>query len=424
MNNKHRDLWILVIGLALLIALGSVTCVGIAFLLPTLLSENGAFLGFLLAGGALLSLGMVLALCFAGWRGYRGIPSQRFYPQLASRSGRGWMLFLILIGLGAFVIALLFPPALQMTPLFAPFHLAVIVLPALLLFSLAVLGSGRKQAPTIRQFILTLSGGALSTFLALPLEMLGGLLSIIVVVIIAAGFPAGQAEVERLMSLWEQWMNTARTSGTMDKAMMEMASKTLLTSPVVLGTLALTLGLATPLIEEFGKTLVMGIAGIWQKPRLSRAFLWGAACGLGFAMVEGFTNGSMGLGELGGWFAGVVARMAATAMHAFTSGLLGLGWGYFWQKRWWMLPLTYLAAVMFHGLWNFNVVVMLGSAGALMSSSSPFAGLLPLLGVGLQLLLAVVSPVGVIGIPLLLRKYESHDLGIATPSELLVEGEE
>jgi hypothetical protein len=299
---------------------------------------------------------------------------------------------------------MLLPPSLQMTPFFAPFHLAVIVIPALLLFSLATLVSGYRHAPTIRQFILTVSGGALSTFLALPLEIVGGFLSVIVVVIIVSVFPAGLAEVERLMSFAEQWMNSSMATGTMDEAALERISQTLLTSPVVLGILALILGVLTPLVEEFGKTLVMGIAGFWQKPGLSRAFLWGAACGLGFAMVEGFSNGAMGLGELSGWLGGVVARMAATAMHAFTSGLLGLGWGYFWQKRRWGLPLMYLAAVVFHGLWNFNVVVMLGSTGMAMSRTSSLAGVVSLLGIGLQLLLAVVSPIGVIGIPFLLRR--------------------
>ena len=112
----------------------------------------------------------------------------------------------------------------------------------------------------------------------------------------------------------------------------------------------------------------------------------------------------MGLGQTSEWIGGVGMRVFASAMHAFTSGLLGLGWGLFWQKRYWALPLAYFIAVAFHGLWNFNVVGMLGGA-SLALESSPLWGGLSLLSVGVQISLSLIAPVILILIPVILKVY-------------------
>jgi RsiW-degrading membrane proteinase PrsW (M82 family) len=155
-------------------------------------------------------------------------------------------------------------------------------------------------------------------------------------------FPNGNNEVMRLTTMVDQWMVMPPT--TMEEIV------PLISSPVVIVIITITLGFITPLIEEFGKTLIMCAMRIWQRPGLTQSFVWGAACGLGFALVEGVGNGALGLGDVGGWLGGAGARSLATAMHMLASGLMGLGWGMLWQKRWWGLPLSYVAAVVFHGL--------------------------------------------------------------------------
>ena len=90
-------------------------------------------------------------------------------------------------------------------------------------------------------------------------------------------------------------------------------------------------------------------------------------------------------------------------MHCLTSGLVGLGWGWFWQGRKWVLPLAYGVAIVFHGLWN--LAVILGLSGVGLTASVPPAGYLAIgLGVLLEVSLALVALLSLVLIPLVLRK--------------------
>ena len=150
----------------------------------------------------------------------------------------------------------------------------------------------------------------------------------------------------------------------------------LLASPMVIITLVFTLAVVTPLVEEFGKALIVGVMGIWVRPSALTTFVWGTACGLGFAWLEGISNGAIGLGGAAVWLGGVGLRFFSTAMHCMTSGLIGLGWGWSWGGRRWALPLAYGVAVFFHALWNLAVIVGLGGLG-LTASVHPGAVGLP-----------------------------------------------
>ncbi len=399
---QQRTLWTMAAVLGSVMILGSLLGILVVIVLPILSVDEGQ-VGFLILGASLMLLGLGVLLGLAGLSVQQDWPVRRFYPR------RIWLVFLILTVIVT-MIALLIPSSWQMSSWFALLHLMVIMCSALGLLSIAVVVGGDVHAPTFRQLALTLNSGALSTLLALPLELIGLFLGLFLVAVLAMFFPGGQMELERLMDLMQRWMNnTALVASSMDETLSFMAS------PVVLGVMALTLGVVTPFVEELGKTLALGFRGRGEPPTLTQAFLWGAMCGVGFAIVEGFFNGAMGLGDTFGWLGGVATRVPATAMHALTSGLIGLGWGFFWRerRRWWALLAMYLIAMIFHGVWNFNVVLMLGST-AMTMQGPPWWGVLSVLGLGIQGVLALFSPLALIGIPLFLRKRESNESGRIT----------
>jgi len=94
-----------------------------------------------------------------------------------------------------------------------------------------------------------------------------------------------------------------------------------------------------------------------------------------------------------------------------TSGILGLGWSWFWRRRRWALPLSYAMSVLLHGLWNLNVVLSL--AGAALSATSESVGTVVITaGVLVQVALTGMVLVALVSIPLILRRREGA--GLAT----------
>jgi RsiW-degrading membrane proteinase PrsW (M82 family) len=304
-------------------------------------------------------------------------------------------LFLLVIVVG---IAVLTPEAWHERPIFAPLHLGLAALPAFFLLALTTLTAGRYNALTFRELIAAMSSGAATIAMALPLEVIGFVVSVIAVVFVALLLPGGAAEIDRMGAIVEQWMQMPPTD--MEQMLEAIAS------PIVLAMLFLVFVVIAPVVEEIGKTLVMGVMGFWRRPGLTQAFIWGATCGLGFAIVESITNGASGLGEVWGWLGGMGARSLATAMHMLTSGIVGLGWGLFWRKRRWLLPFAYGIAILFHAMWNLNAVMSIGGT-VIGISTSPIGFVIAALGMGLIIVLALFAPLALIGIPVLLRAYET-----------------
>ena len=392
-RQKHRTAWAIVGGLGILAIFIPLPMIGLALLLPSI---QGDPLTVMLTGVGLLSLSLGVGLTWAGLSGYYELPSPKFY----SVGGLG---VLLLLTAGVLGLALLIPPARQLSALFAPLHLAVIAFPGLFLLLLITWAAGREAALTLRQLMVTLTGGALTIIVALPVELIGFVVSVFIVAMVAVFVPGGEAELTRLMTLLEGWADVPPTD--IDEVL------NLLASPIVLSVLGLTLAVVTPLIEELGKTLILGAMGAFEQAGLTRAFVWGAACGIGFAILEGVTNGVMGLGETGGWLSGVGSRAMATVMHAITSGLIGLGWGITWRRRrsgWWALPLTYGGAVIIHGLWNFSTLLTIGGAGLGLGSTAATPGLM-LSAAGILIIggLMLLAALALIGLPLWLRRYEA-----------------
>ncbi|MBN1248748.1 MAG: hypothetical protein JXC32_13900, partial [Anaerolineae bacterium] len=325
-----RPVW----AFSVLLGLGLVAFGGLFVVAPLAFPGFFGSIAVVTAGFGLIMLTLGIGMVVAGIAGWRAQPARRFYTQW------GWLVFAALsLVIGGLGIAL--PGEAQSQLFFAPIHFALITLPGLLLFSLLALVVGRDHAITLRRMILAVAGGASSILLAIPVEVIGLLLSAAVAAGLILLTPSGAAELNDLLALLMQWAE--RPPSDQEEIM------AVLVSPLALITLSLTLAVVTPLIEELGKTLVMGVMGIWVKPSSLTAFLWGAACGLGFAWFEGISNGALALGQSLGWAGSVGVRFFATAMHALTSGIIGLGWAAYWQGRRWWLPLSYAIATVFHG---------------------------------------------------------------------------
>ncbi|MGC9358045.1 MAG: PrsW family glutamic-type intramembrane protease [Anaerolineae bacterium] len=396
MKDQKSSLWLFVAALSGLLVFLSLSCGLAAIVLSGSASASEAMSFIVFASSSLVTLGLFGALLVVAIRGRLGKISPPLEP------GRGWLLLAALWVILA-VVALLLPASWQSSMAVVPFHVMLVVLPGLILFLFAVQAAGRGVNLTVRHSITSMVAGALALVPALPLELVGLLLSSAVVAFLAVAFPGGSVELERLITLFQRWSTTAPTSINPEEIL------SLLASPVVLGVLALTLAVVVPIVEEISKTLLLPLLGYFKRPQPLLALLWGAACGLGFALVEGVSNGGLGLGTPASWLLGVVARIPATAMHALSSGLIGLGWGYYWQgRRRWILPLAYLGAIIYHGLWNFNTVGILGGGALLteMSSSTSMmaGGVLLILALGILGVLMLLAPTALIAIPLILRR--------------------
>jgi hypothetical protein len=387
-DDVHIPQWVWALGG--LAGLGFIALGGLLVFLPLIMPAAFEGVVVVVAGYGFISLTVGLCLCGVGLRGWQNHSSRRVYSKWA------WGLFLALsLIIGA--IGASFPAEHQSGFLFAPFHFALITLPGLLLFSLVSLLAGSDAAISIRRMLLAVVGGASSIILALPVEFIGMMFSSLVGAALTLLTPGGEAEIDRIVQLMMRWVETPPSD--------EAEIMGLLASPLVLMTLGLTLAVITPIVEEFGKTLVMGFLGIWSRSSLLPSFLMGAACGLGFAWFEGVGNGALGLGASSAWGISVSMRFLATAMHALTSGILGLGWGWFWRRRRWALPLCYAISVLLHGLWNLNVVLSL--AGAALSTTSEMLGTVIIIsGVSVQVALTGVVLVALVSIPLVLRRRE------------------
>ena len=357
-------------------------------LIPIVFPQSLGMIYSVVSGYGMLSILLGIGLLVSGIRGWRGRPSHPFFPR------RGWLAFLI-SGLVLGSLAALIPSLTQASLAFSAFHFALIGLPGLALFSLAAVASGSDAAISIRHWIVGLTAGVSTIILAVPVELMGLIVSATIGVLVTRLLPGGAGEVERLGALLQQWAERPPTD--------QADVIALLTSPTVLVTMVLTLAVVTPVVEELGKTLILGVVGIWFRPSVRMAFVWGAACGLGFAWLEGISNGAIGLGGNAAWLGGVGLRVFATAMHCTTSGLVGLGWGWFWQGRKWALPLSYGAAIAFHGLWN--LAIILGLSGVGLAVSTPRIGyLLIAVGVLVEVGLALTAVISLVAIPLALRK--------------------
>jgi hypothetical protein len=376
-------LWGLAGVVGLLMALFGMILVPLPWILSGLRQQG---MGVLISGYGFLGLSLGVALGVSAVQGIRRRPSRSFRSR--------WLWLIFLLGTLLLAVAAVLMPFDTAGLGFAMLHVGLLTLPALLLLSLLTVLIGPGVAARTRQLILMMAGGALSTLGALPLEMVGLLLGGALVVVVALAFPGGESAVSSLMDTLARWSVAPPTD---PEEILSLAA-----SPIVLSILVLTLAVVAPLVEELLKAGLVVIAGLWIRPGAGQTFLWGAACGIGFAVIEGVANGAIGLESSTGWLGGLGTRLLATAMHALTSGVLALGWRGLWTRRWWLVPLAFLGAAAYHGLWNFNVVLALGGAGVTSQIPALGGGLL-ILGGTLTVGMMLFTVFTLVALPLWLR---------------------
>ncbi len=323
------------------------------------------------AGIVGVGLGFGLALTLHGWASWQGRSSRPFNP---SRIGWLWLALVVLVGLGAVISSWSLAPAILLPPI----HVAVMSLMPLIMLSLAGRAL-RGRGGSWREVVGVMAGGgSLGLSISLMGEAVVGLGLVVALTVVALMMPGGE---EYITTLTQNLQNPAWLMDFTNLAQL------LLTPGIALSLWGL-FSIPVPLIEEFAKTLAVGIAGRWLRPQPARAFLWGVAGGAGFALVENVFNGALGGAE--GWAMGAISRLGATVMHCVTGGLVGWGWGELWARRPLRLLGSYTLAVLLHGMWNtFSVGAVLLSASAWVQQGDDTV--VALSGLGMLVLLGLLG---------------------------------
>jgi RsiW-degrading membrane proteinase PrsW (M82 family) len=234
---------------------------------------------------------------------------------------------LILLGGGSRAGAILFPP----------FHILAAVCPALAILAFVARST---RAVSWRSASLQVSHGALlATMAALAAELMVILALVMAISLIVIFTPGG---VERLMDLSANLQEPAWVEDPENLAQLVL-------SPAVLIVIFLVFVILAPLIEEFLKALGVLLLG-YRLRGPAEAWVWGVACGAGFALAESLFNGSI---ALEGWGAVMLMRWGASLMHCVASGIMGLGWhDALVSRRPWRLLTAYARSTGVHALWN------------------------------------------------------------------------
>ncbi len=219
-----------------------------------------------------------------------------------------------------------------------PFALTIIAGSALAETAvLAFLIQQTGSASTWRRVTLCAAAGA--TLSVAAVLTIGGVVPLIVVTLAAALRDLGAQLLRDLVF----------TEGTQTVAQLFFSDAGLLA--------VATVAIAAPIVEEGLKPLGVIILGRRVgSPR--EAFLLGAACGAGFAVLENIMYESVVHPIWGGI---VVVRSMEAALHPLGAGVVALGWyGVFHghPRAWVRLGGLYLVAVTQHWLWNMASVAI------------------------------------------------------------------
>jgi RsiW-degrading membrane proteinase PrsW (M82 family) len=304
-------------------------------------------------------------------------------PRLPSRR---WFYLLVLFPVVILIGHLVFRSSNFNAALGAIAQLSAAAIPAILMIFIA-----RRNGPPLsgrRIWALYLGGAWLAPLLSLIAE---GLL------IIPVGlFLLGQSnDLPQLQQLIEQ-IRQGSAVGLSDRQTIDLISQPTIWVPVLL-----FVSLIVPLIEEAFKSIA-----IW--PLLPRrldpgeAFIGGVICGAGYAFVEALLLAAPDPQ----WSLTMVARVGATMMHSFTTGLVAWGLVKAWnEKKVGTIMRAYGGAVFFHGLWNATTLAIVGFGVKSMTEPASSEGIL-LAGALVGLLLLFGLAIGaLIGIHTLSKRF-------------------
>lgn len=297
--------------------------------------------------------GFLLAAGFA-WIGTLILPSAWFallrlfnqpphIPNALTWRNLGWVILLMLLVVPAgYGISRVPAIAWLLLPVFNVLALSI---PAL--WYVALGGRGLKSASPQSAWGVFAAGLALGPGLILVLELIGVLVALVILVIWLSPLPGFTDAIQRLT-------RQLQTNPNFDPTLLLPFAKQYLMRPsVLIGGLLFIAGFV-PMLEEFCKPI-----GLWlmNKKTLTPAqgFLAGMLSGAAFGLFESLLQGVSGEG----WITLALARTGTSLIHIFNSGLVGWGFALAWQQR---NPLPwlkrYLLAILIHGLWNGNTVMI------------------------------------------------------------------
>ncbi|GAB4581102.1 MAG: hypothetical protein Fur0022_38490 [Anaerolineales bacterium] len=297
--------------------------------------------GFLLAAGlAWIGLLLVPSAWFALLRLINrpvNLPVRLTWRKVG---GLIWLMIpVVLAGYGASVTPeigwLLLPP------------LNVLALSIPTVWYLALGGRGLRSSSPQSAWGVFGAGLMLGPGLILFFELMGGVIAVVVLVFWLAPLPGFTEELQQLMTL-------VQSSPTLDPSdLLPFAEKYLLRESVLVGGLLFIAGFV-PLLEEFLKPV-----GMWlmnkQTLTPARGFLAGMLSGAAFGLFESLLQGVSGEA----WITLAIARSGTSLIHIFNSGLVGWGFALAWQQRsLWPWLTRFAVAVLIHGLWNGNTVMI------------------------------------------------------------------
>lgn len=293
--------------------------------IPLLLGSSGVMIGLLLVPSVVYPVQRLL-----GHRPYRLVPTSPWLrPTLL-------IFALPLLLLAGWWISQQGAALQLILPIF---HVPAIGIPILWLSYLAVrdLPLGSPQ----RAWGLLGSGSVLAPLFILFAEILVLLAGVITWSIWMSGQPG---MLDELSILAER----LRQAGNSPQLIAHIISP-YLKDPLVIFSAFTFAAVIVPLIEEAIKPLgVWFLAGSRLTP--AEGFTAGILCGAGYSLVESLTLSADSGND---WVSLVFARIGTAVVHILTSGLTGWALASAWrEKRYFRLGVTYLGAVLLHGLWN------------------------------------------------------------------------
>lgn len=329
MGEKRWLLWVVVIvsaagaGLGLLAAL--------IFAVMALLNLEAALFSALA-----LALGLgALVMLPGAWLAYCRLEC-RPEPHLALPGGAA----LGMLAFGGWAACLVLGALLGNTVLGGLFVVGAAILPGLYVWSVIV---GRDRPAGLRSWAAMTS----SLLGVMPLAFLAEVLVILVLIVGVGLRGAGDAQFAALL----QQLSEQADAAQLDPALAEGFIADLLALPGVLNGTLIFLCIITPLIEELAKPLAVWLLARRIDPR--QGFLFGLLGGLIFAVGENVNTLAVAAGG-SGWVVLVFGRAGTSLLHMATAGLVGFGIATaFHKRRPLALLLSYAAAVILHGVWNF-----------------------------------------------------------------------
>jgi len=379
---------LVLIGALSIVALGAVG--GGVGVIVGLLGPAGDQLTMVTAAAAFLFLTVSLGAALA-WQSWRSMQGQESGPFQVKRLWLWGLLYVLALVLGQLILA----ADLLAVLLFPPLHVVVAVLPPLIL--LVLVGLGLRWPARWRDVVLQTSSGAfLSAALAFTLEAVFVLGLLFAVFAAIAVQPGGMELLEMLAERLQDpsWLQDPASQVSLSR------------SPLIVAGIFFVLAVLVPIIEESVKTVGVGLMS-YRRPTISEAFLWGVACGAGFALVENLFNTTGGLDV---WAPMSLLRLGAALLHCFTGGLMGLAW-YFsiGEGRWVRALALFFTSVGIHAVWNalaagMTLVSLTAQDGGAIEPGGMLAGFGVFALLALLVLLAVLVGLVLLALTIYVRK--------------------